>query len=180
MEILDIYDAQGRLTGRTHQRNTPLEAGEFCLAAVVVIYNRRGQILCTLRSPEKEVLPNTWECPGGSALAGETSLEGALRELREETGIAASPQEMQFLLRVRGNFSDGGELLDLYALCRDIPAREVRLRPGETVDARWFPLDQWEKKVRAGEIWAGAGTDGFFTAMRKLADAAGKPMEKEW
>lgn len=168
-ELLDIYDAGGRSTGRLHRRGTDLLPGEFCLAAAVVIYNASGQILCTLRSPEKEVLPHTWECPGGSALAGETSLQGAVRELREETGIAASPQELQFILRVHGSFSDGGELLDVYALRRDIPASGVRLQPGETVDARWFSLEEWEDKVRAGEIWAGTDTKEFFGLVRAFA-----------
>ena len=168
-ELLDIYDAKGHSTGRLHRRGTDLLPGEFCLATAVVIYNPLGQILCTLRSPEKKVLPNTWECPGGSALAGETSLQGAVRELREETGIMASPQELQHILRVQGRFSDGGELLDLYALRRDIPAGGVKLQPGETVDARWFPLAEWEEKVRAGEIWAGARTEEFFDQVRALA-----------
>lgn len=168
-ETLDVYDNGGNRTGRTHRRGTALAPGEFCLAAAVVIYNQGGQILCTLRSPEKKVLPNTWECPGGSALAGETSLQGAVRELREETGITASPQELQFILRVQGRFSDGGELLDVYALRRDIPASGVRLQPGETAGARWFPLDEWEEKARAREILAGDNSDTFFDAVRRLA-----------
>ena len=170
-ELLDIYDAQGNRTGRLHWRGTELSSGEFCLAAAVVIYNQWRQVLCSLRSPEKKVLPNTWECPGGSALAGETSRQGAVRELREETGIAASPEELQFILRVQGRFSDGGELLDLYALRWDFPSSEVVLQPGETVDARWFAFEEWEQKVRAGEIWAGDTTDKFFAAVRALAAA---------
>lgn len=170
-ELLDIYDAQGNRTGRLHWRGTELSSGEFCLAAAVVIYNQWGQVLCSLRSPEKKVLPNTWECPGGSALAGETSRQGAARELREETGIAASPEELQFILRVQGRFSDGGELLDLYALRWDFPSSEVVLQPGETADARWFAFAEWEQKVRAGEIWAGDTTDKFFAAVRALAAA---------
>ena len=31
-----------------------------------------------------------WECSGGSILAGETSLEGIIRELKEELGIKFS------------------------------------------------------------------------------------------
>lgn len=175
VELLDIYDASGGLTSRFHRRGTDLRPGEFCLATAVVIYNGAGQILCTLRSPEKKVLPNTWESPGGSVLAGESSVAGALRELWEETGIAANPKELQFILRVKGSFQDGGELLDLYALRRDIPASGVKCRPGETVDARWFPIDEWEEKVRAGEIWAGENTEEFFGLVRRLA----APKERE-
>ena len=111
----------------------------------------------------------TLEIPGGHREPGESVDQTAARELREETGIAASPQELQFILRVQGRFSDGGELLDVYALRRDIPASGVRLQPGETVDARWFSLEEWEDKVRAGEIWAGTDTKEFFGLVRAFA-----------
>ena len=52
---------------------------------------------------------------------------------------------------------------------RDIPASGVRLQPGETVDARWFSLEEWEDKVRAGEIWAGTDTKEFFGLVRAFA-----------
>ena len=172
-ELLDIYDSQGSPTGRVHRRGTDLLPGEFCLATGIIIFNSAREILCTLRSPEKKVLPNTWECPGGSVLAGETSPQGAVRELQEETGVKADPEELRFLCRKRGSLPDGGELLDLYALRWDIPARQVKLQPGETVDARWFSLDEWEAKVRAGKIWAGAKDKAFFSAVRELLSTKG-------
>ena len=51
----------------------------------------------TLRDKAKPVYPNCWENTGGAVLAGETSLEGALRELREETGLAAQPEALRLL-----------------------------------------------------------------------------------
>lgn len=164
-ELLDIYDQEGNRTGRTQWRGRALAPGEFCLVAAITIYNSSGQILCTLRSPEKTGAPNTWESPGGSVLAGETSREGAVRELFEETGIRAVPEELVFLLRRQ----TGDIFMDTYALRRDIPAEEVVLQSGETAGARWFPLDEWEEKARARELLAGAYTDDFFERMRELA-----------
>lgn len=164
-ELLDIYDSEGNLTGRLHRRGTGLASGEFCLAVAIIVYNGAGEILCTLRSPEKKLLPNVWESPGGSVLAGETSIQGMARELREETGIDAGPEELQFILRR----PYGNVFIDNYALRWDRPASDVVPQPGETVGAKWFPLDRWEQKVRAGEIWAGADTDEFFNLVRAIA-----------
>ena len=58
----------------------------------VWVVNSLGDFLLTLRSPEKEASPGCWENSGGAVVAGETSLQGALRELGEETGIQASPR----------------------------------------------------------------------------------------
>ncbi|AUD14346.1 hypothetical protein CW734_12755 [Planococcus sp. MB-3u-03] len=49
----------------------------------------------TQRDPAKP-LPMLWETTGGSVITGESSLTGALRELEEETGLLARPEELRF------------------------------------------------------------------------------------
>lgn len=34
-----------------------------------------------------------WECVGGSVLAGEDSLTGAVREVKEEVGLELAPEQ---------------------------------------------------------------------------------------
>jgi 8-oxo-dGTP pyrophosphatase MutT (NUDIX family) len=45
------------------------------------------EILMLRRAPTKHVLPGLWQCVSGGLEPGETVAEGALRELREETGF---------------------------------------------------------------------------------------------
>ena len=99
MELWDLYDKDRRPLGRTHQRGLPVPPGAYHLAVIVVILNPKGEVLLTRRAPEKDACPGWWENTGGSVLAGETSLEAITRELREETGLAARPEEFTLLLR---------------------------------------------------------------------------------
>lgn len=55
MELVDIYDAQGRPTGKVQDREAPLAAGEYLLAVGVWIVDGEGNILLTQRSPEQLV-----------------------------------------------------------------------------------------------------------------------------
>jgi mutator protein MutT len=57
-----------------------------------LVMNSKGEILIIQRAPNR-TFPYMWEYVGGSALAGETSLEGVLRELAEEIGIIFKPEE---------------------------------------------------------------------------------------
>ena len=57
----------------------------------VVIFNHKGEILLQKRSPKKDLFPGfyTISC-GGHVNKGETYLETAKRELKEELGIKAN------------------------------------------------------------------------------------------
>lgn len=181
MELWDIYDVNGNPAGRVHDRSQHLAPGDYHLAVTVVVVNSQREVLCTLRSKGKSVYPGVWENPGGGVLAGETSLVGAVRELGEETGIAAAPEELCFLCR-RTATNPGGDgfLMDVYGLKRELVVEELALQFGEVDAAKWFPLDEWEQKARAREILAGAYSDHFFAAVRALVEApAPEPRAKE-
>lgn len=166
-ELVDVYDSDGNRTGRIHRRGSPMAPGEFCLAAAITIFDRRGRVLCTLRSPEKAGAPNTWESPGGSIRAGEDSRQGAVRELWEETGIAVRAEELIYLHRRQLD----GIFMDVYALCWAGPVSALRLQPGETAGAKWFYAEEWERLARRRVILAGDYTDEFFSAVHRLVDS---------
>ena len=157
MELWDLYDKDRKPLGRTHLRGTPLAPGEYHLAVIVVIVNKKGQVLLTRRAAEKDLCPGWWENTGGSVLAGETSLEAIRRELREETGLLARREELTLLLQENCR---AGTHFDIYALTWEGEPADIRFQPGETDAARWVSLRQWEQV---------AGTEGTLCPARRAA-----------
>jgi mutator protein MutT len=147
VEYNDIYDADRRLTGRLHQRGKRWAPGEYGLVVCVWVYDGRGHILLTRRAPGKS-FAGTWENSGGAAQAGEDSLTAISRELREETGIVAQPEEFELLRTVRDNVN----FYDHYCLRRDIPLEDVVLQPGETDDAKWVTFSEIHDMIRRRQI----------------------------
>lgn len=143
METWDLFDGARQPLHRIHRRGEPIPPGAFHIVVEVWTINSRRQVLLTLRDPAKDEYPNKWENTGGSALAGETSRQAAIRELYEETGIVAAEDELCLL----GTYPETSAFVDIYALCRDIPLSELRLQPGETVDAKWVSLVQLESTI---------------------------------
>ena len=148
MELLDLYDSSRAPLGRRTVRGTPLSPGEFILVAVVWTADGEGNILLTKRAPEKKYLPNEWENSGGAVRSGETSLEGAVRELGEETGLRVPPGEFVLL----GSCLDGSCIVDTYFVRLDRVRPGIRLQPGETVDYRWMPFADFTAFLESGAV----------------------------
>ena len=147
MEWNDIYDKERQLTGRRHLRGTPWGPGEYGLVVCVWVYDGQGRILLTRRAKGKS-FAGTWENSGGAAQAGEDSITAIVRELFEETGIRAEPEEFRLLRSVREDTC----FYDHYCLKRSIPVEDVVLLPGETDGVRWVTFDQIHQMIRDGEI----------------------------
>lgn len=95
MELWDLYNADGIKTGNVIKRGNSIEEGYYHLAVEVWILNSNSQILIQKRSKSKKTLPNMWGMTTGCIVSGEDSLEGAIREAKEEIGIDITKDEMK-------------------------------------------------------------------------------------
>lgn len=59
----------------------------------VVYVNSAGEVLLLQRKEDDDFQPGKWGFPGGKVMQGETTEDGAARELEEETGIKADGLE---------------------------------------------------------------------------------------
>lgn len=147
MELWDIFDENRNPTGRLHERGKPLNPGDYHLVVHVWIQNSRGEYLISKRTPNKH-FPNLWECTGGSALAGETSLQAALREVREELGIVLPPENGRLIRSdiCREDFSD------VWLFHHDADLKNVVLQEGETCGAKWAAKEDLLALRATGEL----------------------------
>ena len=145
-ELWDIYDDHREKTGRTHRRGDRLAAGDYHLI-VDVCTIARGRLLMTRRHPQKH-WGGLWECTGGAVQTGEDTLLGALRELREETGIPARARDLILLGSAQGeNF-----FCDSFLLLRDSAPDEIHLQASEVTAARWVTVKEFDELSAAGQV----------------------------
>lgn len=149
MELWDLVDASRKPLNKLHIRGEELQPDEFHVVVEVYTINADGRILMTQRDSTK-TFPLLWESTGGSVHAGESSVEGAVRELAEETGIVVAAADLQYL----GERSKGKSFLDsyLYISNRTIEITELTLQPGEVCDAKWVRVEELKEMNRTGQV----------------------------
>ncbi len=147
-ELWDLLDEDGMPIGATHVRGEKMPHGAYHRVVEIFTLNSKGEMLVTKRAPEKKPYPNMWETTGGAVVAGEDSLDAARRELREETGIVVDTGELELILTHKGQSA----FVDIYLARKDVPVEQLTMQPGETVEARWVALSEFERMIGDGLI----------------------------
>ncbi len=139
MELWDAYNSNfEKIEGLTliREEEDMIPAGVYHLVCHVLVKHVDGTYLLMQRDPHK-AYPNMWEATaGGSALQGESPLQGALRELGEETGIEADSLEP--LDQTLGQTCIHCRFLCVTACDKN----SVKLQEGETVNFRWASAEE--------------------------------------
>ena len=138
MEYWDLYDENEQPTGEVWQREwgnfRDVTQGRYHLVVDILLQAADGEYLLTKRHPDKDVYPGYWEASaGGSVLKGEGPLEGAKRELQEETGMVADTWEEISVTRKDSSHAIYHSYLAKTSQDKD----SVRLQEGETTDYKW-------------------------------------------
>ena len=150
-ELWDIYDKNKNKTGRTAERdNYQFKEGEYHIVVTGIILNSKNEILITKRAAHKK-FGLMWECNGGSILAGETSLQGVIRELKEELGLEFTPEEAIFLKEIRSDKLPP-DFKDLWLFRKDIEIKNITFPDKESVDAKWVTIEEFMEMCNKNEI----------------------------
>ena len=147
MEFNDVYDKYRNHTGKLHRRGTRWKFGEYGLVVCVWVYDGKGNLFMTRRAPQKS-FAGTWENSGGAVQAGESSRQAIARELFEETGIQAQPEEFELLDMDK----DRNTFYDHYCLKRQISLKDIVLLPGETDSVQWASFGKIHWMIRTKKI----------------------------
>ena len=149
MELVDLYDENRVPLGRVGERHAPKEPGEYRMVVHVCVFDSRGRLLIQQRAPQKTVYPNQWDVSvGGGVDAGETSRQGAVREVGEELGYDLDLIGLRPAVTV--NFEGGFD--DFFVVTRDLDLGDLRLQKEEVSDVRWATLEETLAMLENGQF----------------------------
>lgn len=150
-EMFDLYDEHMQPTGELLERETPVPDGKYHIVVAIAAVNFEGKLLITQRDPMKKY-GGKWEITEGAVIAGETPLAGALRELREETGLRALPEALDHRGHIVYKQSGHCHIVVFYLFRADFHEEDIILQPGETVAARLVYPEEIFQMAKTGDF----------------------------
>lgn len=162
MEYIDLYRRDGTPIGRTIPKKEERAPDEYYLHTHIIFCDQEGRYLLQQRALTQKYLPGKWDVTGGGVMAGETSADAALRELREELGLSLRPEELHFVRR-RVDENAGHCLLDMYCAKLHFRPEDCVLQKEEVEAVRLVSFEEFVETVRYNK-------DEVYLEMLKEAD----------
>lgn len=147
MEIVDKLDKRKESLHKTDERYKRVD-GEYCQYVHVCIMNDKNEFLIQKRSPYKKIYPNKWSQTGGAVDAGETSLQGAIRETKEELGIDLNKENMEFMLAFKRMHS----FVDVWLARQNVNLKDIVMQKEEVQDVKWVTKEELEFMLKRNEM----------------------------
>ena len=128
---------------------------------------------------EKESFPGLYDTSSaGHIPAGEEPLPSALRELSEELGIAAEPEELihagtfriQYEKEFHGQLFRDNEVTQVFVYAKPVEIERLTLQASEVDEVRWFALDEVWDEIQHGSDRFCVSTAGLKVLMEYLKE----------
>ncbi len=151
-EIWDLYDENRVFLGKEHIRGESLPIDGYHLVVHVWIRNSKGEYLIAQRSANRPTYPLMWECVGGSVVKGENSLQGAIREVKEEIGMDLLPESGRILFSKTRKIIDGkifNDIMDVWLFECDEEVDLGNATTDEVAQVAWMSREQIKELFRA-------------------------------
>ena len=161
MEMVDKLNNKKEKLNKIGERHEN-KIGEYHQSVHTWIMNSKGEFLMQKRSANKRMFPNMWSQTGGGVEVGETSLEGALRECKEELGIDIPKEKIEFILSFKRNF------VDVWLVKCDFDISKLVLQEEEVAEVKWMRIEEIKKLMEENKL--APSIDIYFNMFIDLLD----------
>lgn len=154
MELIDVIDENNNLTGKTEDKDIVHAKGMYHREISVWIMNKNGEILLQKRAMSKKQHPGKWSIVAGHIQAGETPLQGAIRETKEEVGIGVLEDELEAIVckKEKVDFPEVQQYNNyfdyVYFLPVDYKIEDYTIQIEELSEIRYITIEDFIKELK--------------------------------
>lgn len=165
MELFDILNPDGSKSGIVRERVVAHREGSLhaTVHMWIVRPNQKSgyDVLLQKRSQTKDSNPGSFDISSaGHVDAGDEILDSAIRELKEELGIEAKPEELHYIgvhygafeAEFYGKMFRDKELSSVYVYTEPVEIENLKLQEEEVESVCWMDYEECRQKVHDGTM----------------------------
>ncbi len=156
MEYRSVCRRDGTLTGEIMEKHAPKRPGDYFRHVVLVLKTKdspppgqgEGLYIVQQRSLKARYFAGKWDVTGGGVQAGETPVQAAIREAREELHLSLSRVELIHAYDYTVDWQDGtGLIISMYACRAAVPEGGFTWDAREVNDVQVMPFHLFRAHV---------------------------------
>ena len=150
MELVDWVNKRREYvrTGPRIDYKNAEEVKEYKQCVHTWIQNNKKEILIQKRASCKKYYPDLWSQTGGGIQHGETSVEAAIRECKEELGIQLEEEKIELIASLKRRF----DFLDIYIARQEIELQDIKCQEAEVSEVKWVTVKELKDMMIKGLV----------------------------
>ena len=151
MELLDVYDDNGKKTGKVVERgidDSAFEKGEHIAVAIIYIENSKGEFLIQKTSKEKGGI---YSSTGGHVDHNEEPIDSIVREVKEELGLEISKNDIADLGYLVVDFP----VRFVFYMKKDIDIESLTIKEDEVESVSFISIEKLKEIINKGLMHKG-------------------------
>ncbi|MDY0214719.1 MAG: NUDIX hydrolase [Bacilli bacterium] len=145
MEYWDLYTKAGQKSAIVIPKGQKIPHGLFHIVVETLIKHEDGTYLVMKRDYNKVEFPGLYEgSAGGSLISGETKEEGAIREVKEETGLIITEVFPTYYF-----VNDETRAINQGYIAYIKGKKDIVYLKGETIDHKWLSLPELKEFIKS-------------------------------
>lgn len=139
MEYLRVFDKDGNYINKIIKRYSPLLIGEYIRCVNIIIKHKNGNFLAQKRSKNRRIKPSTWAETTGTVIEDESTIDCAIRELKEELGLSVDKNKLEFI----GRFFQKNTIQYVYLIEIENNINEFQIEKEEIDEIEFISKDKF-------------------------------------
>ncbi|WP_430907857.1 NUDIX hydrolase [Maribacter sp. 2-571] len=152
-ELLDVLDTDGTPTGETKLKSEVHRLGLFHHTVHIWCYTLDGHVLLQQRGKDKNTFPLLWDVSvAGHIGAGETVIDGAMREMEEEIGLTAEAEQFEKIFTFKSLKKPTKGLIDnelhhVFLFPLEVALSQLKKQENEVAALRFLPVQHFKREI---------------------------------
>lgn len=148
MELLDLYNGEGKKSQETIVRGEKIPKGKNIMLSVIFIRNNKDKYLIQKASKEKG---GYYSSTGGHVTHGENGLDTIKRELEEELGITGANDKIEHIKTFK--YPEKNCIFNVYLLkVTQLDLSKLKLQKEEVEEVKFLTCKEIESIIKKGQF----------------------------